>query len=498
MCSQGVNDIAVGDAVRYIERRWRVYPHSVSIIIATLWRNLIPLSSCVLCYQPSFLLPLSVSFLGDRNDPLSGATMLVKELQKAIYRESFEAGVENFENYRPGGFHPVHIGDRFSNGRYVVINKLGAGSFATVWLVQDETEDKFRALKILTADESHVSDEVTMLQALIDSADKAKGLLLLPLDTFEHEGPNGRHVCIVTQVAGPNLWGRIDSCGPLDLGYAARASIGVCQGLAFMHRNGVGHGGKCPNVFCRFSPLNCTDLHTGNILMRISNWDELPKSAIQQYFEFSEREPMVRMDGQPLDAHAPKYAVAPVKIDGENVLLLDGSIYIADYGNSFKGSRSSTQIRTPKEVCAPEVLFDEPATLASDIWTLGNTLFEILSGIRFFEGVHPTHLISLQKIIKTLGDPPQPFLDKWSAWMNELRQDPAQNRLETEPDLNVADRARRYLTEDEIPEPLYQEEETALINLLEQIFVYEADRRPSAESVKEHPWLKLLEKHART
>jgi hypothetical protein len=44
---------------------------------------------------------------------------------------------EDAEMYRPGGFHPVHLGDTFKNGQYRVIRKLGDGSFSTVWLAVD-------------------------------------------------------------------------------------------------------------------------------------------------------------------------------------------------------------------------------------------------------------------------------------------------------------------------------------------------------------------------
>lgn len=38
--------------------------------------------------------------------------------------------------YRPGGFHPVYIGDVY-NDRYKVLNKIGYGVYSTVWLVRD-------------------------------------------------------------------------------------------------------------------------------------------------------------------------------------------------------------------------------------------------------------------------------------------------------------------------------------------------------------------------
>jgi serine/threonine-protein kinase SRPK3 len=44
---------------------------------------------------------------------------------------------EDWEDYVKGGYHPVHIGDTYSDGRYVVVRKLGWGHFSTVWLAKD-------------------------------------------------------------------------------------------------------------------------------------------------------------------------------------------------------------------------------------------------------------------------------------------------------------------------------------------------------------------------
>lgn len=45
--------------------------------------------------------------------------------------------VEPVEEYRVGGYHPVHVHDLF-NQRYEVIRKLAYGQFSTVWVASDQ------------------------------------------------------------------------------------------------------------------------------------------------------------------------------------------------------------------------------------------------------------------------------------------------------------------------------------------------------------------------
>ena len=44
---------------------------------------------------------------------------------------------EDMLKYRPGGYHPVRLGDFFKDGRYKIHHKLGWGGFSTVWLARD-------------------------------------------------------------------------------------------------------------------------------------------------------------------------------------------------------------------------------------------------------------------------------------------------------------------------------------------------------------------------
>jgi serine/threonine-protein kinase SRPK3 len=46
---------------------------------------------------------------------------------------------EGRDAYRPGGFHPVYIGDVYAD-KYKILNKIGYGVYSTVWLVKDLTK----------------------------------------------------------------------------------------------------------------------------------------------------------------------------------------------------------------------------------------------------------------------------------------------------------------------------------------------------------------------
>lgn len=47
-----------------------------------------------------------------------------------------------------GGYHRVRVGEKFKDGRYTVLHKLGWGHFSTVWMVHDEVTGQQAAMKV--------------------------------------------------------------------------------------------------------------------------------------------------------------------------------------------------------------------------------------------------------------------------------------------------------------------------------------------------------------
>jgi serine/threonine protein kinase len=153
-------------------------------------------------------------------------------------------------NYRSGGFHPVHLGDYFKNDRYHVIHKLGHGGFATVWLARDTTRHRYVALKILAARLSRDCPEVEILRRIkLAPEHSGKPYVMSMLDHFWINGPNGKHLCVVSQVGGPSIK-QFNDCPGMSSGtrrlraYVARkVALQATEGLAYIHSTGVVHGG---------------------------------------------------------------------------------------------------------------------------------------------------------------------------------------------------------------------------------------------------------------
>lgn len=150
--------------------------------------------------------------------------------------------------YCRGGYHPVMIGNTF-NGKYHVVQKLGHGTFSTIWLAYDDQNRRYVALKISTAlTRSKASDETQILRDLSDlSSIEEPGCSMIPHvhDQFESESPNGQHQCYVTSPAQCSL-ATIAEESMFEIDVARKLIAQLVQAVAYMHSRGFVHGGK-PN-----------------------------------------------------------------------------------------------------------------------------------------------------------------------------------------------------------------------------------------------------------
>ncbi|KAA8904220.1 hypothetical protein TRICI_005595 [Trichomonascus ciferrii] len=189
--------------------------------------------------------------------------------------ESSNQEEEDFEDYCKGGYHPVRVGEKYKEGRYVVVRKLGWGHFSTVWLAQDrENGDRHVALKVVRSASHYTEtalDEISLLKRIVSANPDHPGRsnVVSLLDSFKHVGPNGVHVCMVFEVLGENLLGLIKRYHHKGIPQTLVKQITkqVLLGLDYLHREcGVIH----------------TDLKPENVLIEIGDVEAIVQEVTHQ------------------------------------------------------------------------------------------------------------------------------------------------------------------------------------------------------------------------
>lgn len=365
---------------------------------------------------------------------------------------------EDEEDYKRGGYHRVTVGDRLSDGRYKVVKKLGWGHFSTVWLAEDSTKNIMVALKIVKSAKHYTEaaeDEIRLLDCVRKNSEKDDPVVLL-LDSFRVEGPNGSHVAMVFEVLGVNLLQLIRSTKHRGLPLCLVKVIAkqLLQGLDLLHR-------KCGIIH--------TDLKPENIL--------LCREASETQFDLNEAIGNVKLGSSPDRAGS----CSELSLDPRTL-----SVKIADLGNACWVNRHFTNYIQTRQYRAPEVILGHAYDTSVDIWSAACIIFELVTGDYLFcpktGRKYDRNEDHIALMIELLGEMPKNFAvgGKYSGEIFNRRGELRHIRdLEYWP-LEMVFQEKYDLT---------VEESEKLASFLLPMLDFIPKRRASAAEALKHPWL---------
>ncbi|KAK8169090.1 kinase-like domain-containing protein [Phyllosticta citrichinensis] len=293
---------------------------------------------------------------------------------------------ETLPDYVASRYYPVRIGEIFRD-RYQIVGKLGFGATSTVWLARD-----LRRLFIhFVSTGSELENELDVYKRIETAAKDHPGRSAVRslLDSFDVDGPKGRHRCLVH----PPLWESLleirhrNPVRRLPEPVVAFVLKRLFQVMDFLHTE------------CHVAH---TDIKEANVLLGADN-------SVLKTFEREELEepsPRKQLDGQIIylsrKLNMPRDFGAPVLCDLGSAVPLDDE---AEHREDIQ----------PDVYRAPEVILDISWTYSVDIWNVGCMVWDAFEGEHLFTGQDPElntyrGRAHLAEIIALLGPPPPSFL----------------------------------------------------------------------------------------
>lgn len=149
-------------------------------------------------------------------------------------------GTEAFElldDYKPGGFPVIQIGDLLHDNRYEIIDKLGHGGSPTVWMASCVQTNELVAIKALKATDSSAAEEVKILSRFTGKSD-----IRQLIESSKEFGPNGERTFLVLEPALCSVRDAKDHT-LLPLPFARRLIADLVVIVQDLYAQGIVHGG---------------------------------------------------------------------------------------------------------------------------------------------------------------------------------------------------------------------------------------------------------------
>jgi serine/threonine-protein kinase SRPK3 len=310
-----------------------------------------------------------------------------------------------------------HLTNKVLNNRYLLLKKIGYGSFSSVWLTMDWNDKKYYALKIYNDDDYEEGiGEIKILKIIKKLGSK---YLMSMIDYFIYEIKinrknnktkkeeliKNRHPCIVFELMAGSLYDvgkyHYEKNGiPIEL--IEKIYPQITEGILLLHKKlEIIHGDIKPeNILVKgysyeiAQYINCVnELHLDLLYNEVKSLEELCKYSSD------------KIDNLEINDD----------IFIEQKYLDNIEICITDFGSTIhRKNFSSDEIQT-RYYRSPEILLQLKHGYPCDIWAIGCMLFEIITGKILFnpekDDIRDRDYHHLLLITKYIGRIPKFMID---------------------------------------------------------------------------------------
>lgn len=395
----------------------------------------------------------------------------------------------------------VTLGDEFEgeilNGKYILLYKIGYGSFASVWLsyyINDPNKIYYYAIKVQKADEYESGlIEVKILEKIKKFNNP---YLLQLLDCFKYyphqikdEEP---HICMVFELMACSIYqllrkGKYSNGLPEDI--IETIILQVSKGLECLHNKmNVIHGDikpenilikgreeKIQKIIDELNKENLTDLYLKIKNNEINTYNGTLNKKNEKKIKEKTKEKMKEIVKRLIEN------IKETIINNEdikNISLDNLHVVISDFGTIIPINNTSdyNDFQT-RYYRAPEVILDTGFNEKCDIWSLGCTIYEIATGDILFDPEKDKQFSRdfhhLYWIYQLCGDIPEWMIKKSNR--RKLFYDNKNNFLVKKPDL--------WHIEDIIKENRNEVINDKILNILKKSLLIDYKKRISTNDI---------------
>jgi serine/threonine protein kinase len=319
---------------------------------------------------------------------------------------------------------------------YNVICELGRGAFSIVWLAYNITNNNFYALKVQNP--SEFKDGLAEIK-FVSRLPKAPNVFNNLVEHFIEIKNGNKYLCSAWELHCSNIDGLIRK-GDFENGFSIdivkKIMTQLIDSVRILHKKfKVFHGDiKSDNILIkgindkdaflikRYTEENFFNKYTeakksywislGKNLKKIDSMDKEDKIKIRRTIHKNIVEKITEDYAQ---SDISKYSINPKYLESINISLADFGTYCEEH-NYYEESFGTRYYQ------APEIILMGKCSFPVDIWAIGCTFYELLSGKLLFDPIkdskHSRDYYHLCLINETCGNFPSNFLKKTKFYKN--------------------------------------------------------------------------------